>query len=263
MNLIYKVWFICLAFVLGALPALGQDSIVFQDLAVLNAAEMFQDVETYRLEPMYLIAPAVCIGFGIIALESEDLKTLNTSTQDELYEHQPRRMTLDNYTQYAPAALVYGLNLAGIKGKHNFKDRSFLYASSQVLAAAFVVPLKHIVQEKRPDGSNTQSFPSGHTTTAFSSAQFMYREYKDTNIWLSLSGYPLAVFTGVYRTVNDKHWVSDVVTGAGLGILSTELAYWLYPKISKSMGAKHKESQAVVVPFYQDKAYGAQFIKRF
>jgi membrane-associated phospholipid phosphatase len=49
---------------------------------------------------------------------------------------------------------------------------------------------------------------------------------------LSISGYPIAIFTGVYRALNNKHWVGDVVAGAGFGILSTEIAYWLYPKIN-------------------------------
>lgn len=41
-----------------------------------------------------------------------------------------------------------------------------------------------------------------------------------------------ALFTGIFRTLNDKHWVGDVVAGAGIGIL-TEAAYWLFPKVSK------------------------------
>ena len=99
--------------------------------------------------------------------------------------------------------MVYGLNWARIKGKHNLKDRTIIYATSQLIAASMVIPLKHITKEERPDGSNLQSFPSGHTTTAFSSAQFLYREYRDTNFWLSISGYPIAIFTGVYRALNN------------------------------------------------------------
>jgi membrane-associated phospholipid phosphatase len=69
--------------------------------------------------------------------------------------------------------MVYGYNLAGIKGKHNFKERTIIYGTSQLLSAAFVMPLKYLVKEERPDGSNSLSFPSGHTATAFSSAQFL------------------------------------------------------------------------------------------
>lgn len=208
------------------------------------------------------LAPTALIGFGVASLQMESLKQLNRSTRDEILEDHPRRLSLDNYTQYAPALLVYGFNIAGIKGTHNFRDRSIIYATSQLIAAAFVVPLKHIVNEERPDGSNLQSFPSGHTTTAFSSAQFMFREYQHENIWLSLSGYPFAIFTGVYRTINNRHWVGDVVAGAGFGILSTELAYRIYSKLnSRSVKPNNKKYPSLIMPFYQNHAVGISFSK--
>ncbi|PIF43692.1 PAP2 superfamily protein [Chryseobacterium sp. 52] len=210
-----------------------------------------------------LIIPAALISYGVASLTVKDLKRLNFSTRDEINEHKPDHIKLDNYTQYAPVILVYGLNAAGIKGKHNFRDRTIIYATSQLISAAFTLPLKHLVKEERPDQSNNLSFPSGHTAAAFSSAQFMFREYKDTNFWLSLSGYPIAVFTGAYRMLNDKHWVGDVVAGAGFGILSTELAYWLFPKINTILRGKNKNSSTMVMPFYQDKSLGIGLVKTF
>ena len=217
----------------------------------------------YRLHYKNLIIPSLFITYGIASLTVNGLKELNHSTRHEIWEHQPDHIRLDNYTQYAPALMVYGLNAAGIKGKHNFKDRTIIYATSQLMAAAFVVPLKHIVKEERPDGSDHFSFPSGHTATAFSSAQFMFREYKDTNCWLGVSGYAFALFTGVYRTLNDKHWVGDVVAGAGFGILSTELAYALYPAINTLLSSKHKKTATLIMPVYQNHGLGIGLVKRF
>ena len=219
--------------------------------------------QAYELNYKHLVVPAVFIGFGIVSLESDGLKQLNYSTRYEINEHRPKKISLDNYTQYAPVVMVYGLNAVGIKGRHNFRDRTIIYATSQLISATFVVPLKHITQEERPDGSNSRSFPSGHTATAFSSAQFMFREYKDTHFWLSISGYSFAVFTGVYRTINNKHWIGDVVAGAGFGILSTELAYWLYPKINGLLTGKEKKSTTMVMPFYQNKSFGIGLVKKF
>jgi len=216
-----------------------------------------------KLHYKNFIVPAVFIGYGIASLHFDGLKKINSSTRDEIFEHQPQNMTLDNYAQYAPAVIVYGLNTLGIKGKHNFKDRTMIYFTSQLIAAALVTPIKHFVKEERPDGSNSLSFPSGHTTTAFSSAQFMYREYRDTNFWLSISGYPFAVFTGVYRTINDKHWVGDVVAGAGFGILSTELAYWLHPKINNLLFGSKTAPSTMVMPYYQGKKIGISYVKQF
>ena len=226
------------------------------------------DVENYGdsvYKPSYkkLVIPAVFIGFGVVSLSSDALKNLNSSTKYEIGEHQPKHITLDNYTQYLPAAMVYGYNLAGIKGKHNLKERTIIYGTSQLISAAFVLPLKHLVKEERPDGTNHLSFPSGHTTTAFSSAHFLFREYEDENIWLAISGYPIAIFTGVYRTLNDKHWVGDVVAGAGFGILSTELAYWLFPMVNKLFNKKESKNITLIYPVLQPKNLGAGFVLNF
>lgn len=132
-----------------------------------------------------------------------------------------------------------------------------------MITSAITIPLKHAVKEERPDHSNRLSFPSGHTAIAFASAQFMFREYKDHNLLLGISGYSLAVFTGVYRMLNDKHWFGDVIGGAGFGILSTELAYWLYPKINKLLGGNPEKSQAMMMPYYQKGNVGIGFVKNF
>lgn len=218
---------------------------------------------TYHLNYKNFIAPAVLIGFGIVGLESDAIKKLNTSTREEIVEHQAMRTRMDNYTQYAPVAMVYGLNAIGINGKHDFRDRTIIYATSQLISAAFVLPLKHLVKEPRPDASNTLSFPSGHTATAFSSAHFLFREYKDTNFWLGISGYSFALFSGTYRTINDRHWVNDVVAGAGFGILSTELTYWLYPKVDRLLSGKDKKTGAMLMPYYQNNAFGLGLVKSF
>lgn len=228
---------------------------------VLNDTLSNVNIQHSRLNYKNLIVPAVFVSYGIASLKVNEFQQLNLSTRNEIHEHRPDHIRLDNYTQYAPAVMVYGLNAVGVKGKNNFKDRTIIYASSQLISAAFVVPLKHIVGEERPDGSNNKSFPSGHTATAFSSAQFMFREYKDSNFLLSISGYSFAVFTGVYRALNDKHWVGDIVAGAGFGILSTELAYWLYPKISSVFSGKNNNT--MVMPFYQNKSFGIGLVKRF
>jgi len=222
-----------------------------------------KDSTVYQFKYKKLIVPAVLVSYGVASLEIKPLKQLNFSTRDEINEHQPYRTKLDNYSQFAPAVLVYGLNAVGIEGKHNFKERGIIYGTSMLISSAFVLPLKHIVKEERPDASNHLSFPSGHTAIAFASAQFMFREYQDVNFWLSISGYSFAVFTGVYRMLNDKHWFGDVFAGAGFGIFSTELAYWLYPKINKLLTGKNQNSTTIVMPFYQDKSLGIGLVKSF
>ena len=230
---------------------------------VIKDSAIILNTEKERFNYKRLIIPGALIGYGVASLTVKDLKRLNFSTRDEINEHKPDHIKLDSYTQFAPAALVYGLNAIGVEGKHNFRDRTIIYGTSMLITSAITIPLKHIVKEERPDQSNNLSFPSGHTAIAFASAQFMFREYKDTNFLLGISGYSLAVFTGIYRMLNDKHWVGDVVAGAGFGILSTELAYWLYPKINTMLGGKNKNTATMVMPFYQDKSIGIGLVKTF
>lgn len=253
-------FFIILSF-FGRMAAQNSDTIKTDEVKKDSAIVL--NTKENALNYKKLIIPTALIGYGVASLSVRNLKKLNFSTRDEINEHKPDHIKLDNYTQFAPAVLVYGLNAAGVEGKHNFRDRTIIYGTSMLITSAFVVPLKHIVKEERPDQSNNLSFPSGHTAIAFASAQFMFREYKDTNFLLGISGYSLAVFTGVYRMLNDKHWFGDVVGGAGFGILSTELAYWLYPKINNLLGGKNKNSATMVMPYYQNKTVGIGFVKNF
>lgn len=255
------IGFFILLSVCGKLSAQNNDSIQTQEVKKDSAIVL--NTEKNTLSYKKLIIPTAFIGYGVASLSVDGLKKLNFSTRDEINEHKPDHIRLDNYTQFAPAALVYGLNALGVEGKHNFRDRTIIYGTSVLITSSFVMPLKHIVKEERPDQSNKLSFPSGHTALAFASAQFMFREYKDTNFLLGISGYSFAVFTGVYRMMNDKHWFGDVVGGAGFGILSTELAYWLYPKINNLLGGKNKNSATMIMPYYQNKSVGIGFVKNF
>jgi len=253
-----------LIIVLSSQNLFSQDSIAVKNDATdsISAPALHTD-NTHQFSYKKLIIPAMFITYGVATLKFDKLKQLNFSTRSEINEHQPDHIRLDNYTQFAPAALVYGLNTFGVEGKHNFRDRSIIYGTSLLLASAVIMPTKHLAKEERPDQSNRLSFPSGHTAFAFASAQFMYREYKDTNFWLGVSGYSLAIFTGVYRMLNDKHWFSDVIAGAGIGILSTEASYWLYPKINKLLSGKNKNSSVMMMPFYQNKTAGIGLVKNF
>jgi len=246
---------------LGKVGAQTKDTVQVQEAKQDSVVTV--NAEANHFNYKRLIIPTALIGYGVASLSVRGIQQLNFSTRDEINEHQPDHIRLDNYTQFAPAVLVYGLNAIGVKGKHNFRDRSIIYGTSMLITSAITLPLKHIVKEERPDHSNNLSFPSGHTAIAFASAQFMFREYKDTSFLLGISGYSFAVFTGVYRMLNDKHWFGDVVAGAGFGILSTELSYWLYPKINHLLGGKNKSSATMVMPFYQNKAAGIGLVSNF
>ncbi|MBV7530012.1 phosphatase PAP2 family protein [Chitinophaga sp. sic0106] len=189
------------------------------------------------------------IGYGFAALHSTTLRDLNHSTKTEIREHSPNFSTgVDNFMQYSPAVAVYVLNAAGVKGKHNLRDRTIILGLAAIINASTVGFVKAQTNEMRPDGSNDYSFPSGHTANAFASAEFLRQEYKDVSPWIGVAGYAVATATGAMRMYNNRHWLSDVVAGAGFGILSTKAAYWIYPVIQRKLFPEHKN--VVMLPYY-------------
>ena len=149
---------------------------------------------------------------------------------------------VDNYTQFAPALVAAGLNFAGVEGRSD--HWRFLASSAMAygIMATIVNPIKHTAKEMRPDGTSRNSWPSGHTATAFVSATILHKEYGLTRSpWYSVAGYAVATATGVMRVLNNRHWVSDVLSGAGIGIVSTELAYGLSDLIFKGKHLKRND----------------------
>jgi hypothetical protein len=216
----------------------------------------------YKFNYKQLIIPTALMAYGVIGLESDGLKLVNSNIRAEVMEDIDKKITIDDFSQYAPAAAVYGLNLAGIHGKNDFKDRTIILGTSYLIMATTVTSLKHIAKVERPDGSSNNSFPSGHTGTAFVGAEFMWQEYKDKSIWYGISGYLVATGTGFFRMYNNKHWLTDVVMGAGIGILSTKAAYWLFPVINEKI-FKSKNKAAIALPFYNGKQAGLAYTIQF
>lgn len=175
---------------------------------------------------------ALGIGYGLAALHSNILTVLNLSTKNEIREDHPYfRTHIDDYLQFSPAAAVIGLNLAGVHGKHSFKDELIVYGISSIIMIGAVRSLKPLTHELRPDGSTYNSFPSGHTATAFAAAEWLRMEYGHKSPWIGVTGYAVATSIGVLRVYNNRHWVSDVLAGAAIGFLSTRIAYAVYPWI--------------------------------
>jgi hypothetical protein len=211
-----------------------------------------------------LIIPAVLIGYGVIGISNDQLLSFNMQMHNEVKEDVGEKFTADDFSQYAPAASVYALNLFGVKGKNNFRDRTTIMATSYIIMTGTVLGLKSLVHEERPDGSSNNSFPSGHTATAFAGAEFLWQEYKDVSVWYGIAGYAVATGTGLLRVYNDRHWLTDIAAGAGIGILSTKVAYWMSPYIQKTIfGTKEHKYSATMAPFYNGKQLGAGFIMQF
>jgi membrane-associated phospholipid phosphatase len=144
--------------------------------------------------------------------------------------------------QYTSGFAVYALNASGVKGRHSARDRTIIYLVANGIMGATVLSLKHFIPAPRPDGSANNGFPSGHSGTAFVGAEFMRQEFIDRSPWYGVAGHTLGAATGYLRIYNDKHWFSEVIAGAGIGILAAKAAYWLFPAIEHALGL-HQQTE--------------------
>jgi hypothetical protein len=191
----------------------------------------------------YLILPVALISYGFSSLANTETKKWNFQIKEEITEdHSNFHTKIDNYLQFSPVAITFALKAAGVRGQNNLWSSAKIYATSTLLMAGTVYALKNIMGEQRPDNSGNNSFPSGHTATAFAAAEFMHQEFKKSSVLLSYSGYLAASATGTLRMFNNKHYLSDVLAGAGIGILTTKAAYWLNEKVFVSHKTKVSKS---------------------
>lgn len=246
-------------------PAVSLDvDTVFSDNAV--AVELVD--ESTRFNAKQLILPGALVAVGSLGLiktfkkVNEEIKTGVADARDGHYFH------ADDYLQYLPVVSTYGLSLLGAKARHSYLDRTFLIATSYLTMGILVNGLKYTVREPRPYNPNVRnSFPSGHTATAFMGAELVRMEYKDASVWYGVGAYVVASGIGVLRVWNERHWATDVLAGAGIGILSARVAYWLLPFERRLFGLdkKQKASDMVAIPYYSptDRSFGASLALTF
>ena len=173
-----------------------------------------------------LYAPSVLIIAGIFS-EINFRKSLDAELYKERNTDIPHFSTgVDNYLQYSPIILAYGFDALGMTSKTDFINRSVILFKSELIMSGTVSLLKYAIREQRPDKSAKNSVPSGHTAQAFAAAAFLSEEFGKRYKWVPYLSYSLASTVGALRIMNNKHYLSDVLIGAGIGILSTKISYW-------------------------------------
>ena len=215
-----------------------------------------------QAKPISFFFPGAMLACGVWAINNNDLKKLDQGISNKLYFNNPHaRTSIDDYLQYSPAAVAFGLNALGVKGEHKLVDAGIIYLMSNAIMSGAVISLKKTNPRLRPDKSSNNSFPSGHTATAFASAEFLLHEYIDVSPWIGIAGYGAAFLTGYLRVYNNKHWFSDVVAGAGIGVISTKLAYLIYNHVQPRL-FKNSPRNTLILPAYQNGSFGVSLVKR-
>ncbi len=132
----------------------------------------------------------------------------------------------DDYIIYVPIVVMFGLSLAGNKSRSGWKRMLVLAIFSFALMLIVTNILKSITGIMRPDGSDFYSFPSGHTAAAFTASTLLYKEYGYRVKWTAVLVYFTAVAVGLTRMLNNRHWLSDVLAGALIGITCVLVIYY-------------------------------------
>lgn len=202
--------------------------------------------------PTSLILTGIALNKS--AFEKEFAKNVRNSVGNDF------SFAIDDYIQYIPMVEMYGADILGVQAKNHWFDQTKYLAISQLTTALIVQSLKFGLNKTRPN-NGSHSFPSGHTSQAFTGATVLFQEFKETNPLLAYSGFAFSTTTGAYRIMNNAHWLSDVVTGAGIGILVVNLVYYIEPL--KNFNPFKKDNTTSFIPYYYENEVGFYFTKSF
>ena len=214
---------------------------------------------TTKFRPTQLIVPAALFTVGALGIsENAPLHKLDIKIRDMAVGLEGnRRVHLDDYLQYLPTAMYLGLSAFPKKSKHTFPEKLCVATVALISEAALVNGIKYSVHKPRPHNAEHNSFPSGHTATAFTGAELVRTEYG----WgWGIPAYIMATGVGCLRIYNDRHWITDTLGGAAIGIISARIGYWLLPLSRKLFNLKSSTALAVAPVYYSEqRAAGASY----
>lgn len=153
--------------------------------------------------------------------------------------------------QVVPNALYMGAMYTHSKYTNNEQslNRSIYMLKTTAYAGLTTMILKRAFSQKRPNGGDNLSFPSGHTTTAFAFASAVAMEHE----WYwGVSAYSLATLVGYSRINDNAHYLHDVVMGATIGISYGVALYY-----------SERKSKGTTYPIFLDEGMGIGTTIRF
>ena len=171
------------------------------------------------------LVPAVLIGYGAYTFNGGGFYTNQDANRDIHRLFPTYRTKLDNYLIFAPYLELAAVELAGVESHSDRLNTGLIILKGELIMLSSTYIVKALSHEERPDGSDNLSFPSGHTAQAFLAASIVHTEFREKSQLYGIGAYAIATSVAALRMINTKHWQSDVVAGAGFGILSAHLAY--------------------------------------
>jgi membrane-associated phospholipid phosphatase len=211
----------------------------------------------------FAAAPVLLIGLGISEINNNGIYS-SYKMRDNLQKNFPGVDTrIDDILPSMPAVLAGGLYISGVKGRNTPLNAAIMFLGANALSSFVGHKLKDWTHIERPDGFDYQSFPSNHTIAAFMAAEFLHQEYAEKSAWISVAGYTMATTVASIRMLENHHWLSDVLAGAGIGILSTKVTYVVYPWLHNMVFKKQQARGFSFSPSYVQGKPGANLSYRF
>ena len=242
MNTLRRICFLLFVSPIASLLALGQGD----TLSITTETDAYH-CQTEQFRATKLILPASLVAVGAFGVNNGWFHQVRNDLRDDITRWHGKRTSVDDYIQYLPIISNLGLRFTGLPARHSFREQIATTATAYTIMGVLGYGMKHTIHEHRPDGSSNDAFPSGHCARAFMGAELVRQEY---GTWPGVAAYTVATGVAFLRIYNDRHWLNDVIAGAGIGILSAQAAYWLLPLERRLLGwDKNRDSALTVVPF--------------
>lgn len=137
---------------------------------------------------------------------------------------------IERLLKWVPMVSVLLTNAERMGTKEELTKRVKIIALSETILNGLLTPLKKWIARRRPDSFRLDSFPSAQTATSFMGAEILHQACKEKLPALQMAGYTIAVATAAISVYKKKHWLSDVVAGAIIGIAAAKIASYLINK---------------------------------
>jgi membrane-associated phospholipid phosphatase len=155
-------------------------------------------------------------GAAALAVHHEDAQWTEMSVANQGLEDtlDPGQVVGSGWVQ--GGAAVATMVIGHLTSSPRVEDIGGKLLRAQIVNFAITQPIKHAVNRTRPDGTR-YSFPSGHASSSFATAAVLQRELG----WkVGAAAYGMATYASWSRLSENKHYASDVIFGAAIGLVS-------------------------------------------